>query len=337
MSTENKHPAIIVIRHHEDSCDDLNSQGVKQGPDKWADGYQHVGRALAYYTENNGLCPIGKIFYVAGGGNVGGHWQTPKPKDTATVIAESLSKTYVQDFKSQDPIYNTNDQKLLGSYIGYNNYFIDSIVWGFQSLAWAFQSCVNYISSFFTSQELVLQNVSQSVNDQKLLGDYIGDNNYAGYKAIVDEVVTTMQGLNNQYSILLVGDYNGLSQIARNMEVDPSKPNQNLKPLYKIFQDKIGSTVANLELATPKYWDQWYAMYSIEFDDTGKFLKSGSSLGEGTDNGSCMDKHNNPQKLPNASFAYPYIDNTHLIVKNVMVENELEVQDPDESCCCHSY
>ena len=106
---------------------------------------------------------------------------------------------------------------------------------------------------------------------------------------------------------------------------------ENLKHLYEIFPDKIGSS-----LATPKYWDQWYAMYSIEFDDTGKFLKSGSSLGEGTDNGSCMDKHNNPQKLTNASFAYPYIDNTHLIVENVMVENELEVQDPDESCCCHS-
>ena len=332
MSTENKRTAIIIIRHHEDSCDDPNEKGAKQGPDKWADGYQYVGRALAYYTETNGLCPIGNVVYVSGGGNVGGHWQTPKPKDTATVVAKSLANTYVQDFKSNDPLFhsvntlqNAGDQTLLGTYISYNNSFLESIVS-------AFKTCTDWIVSLFTTQDTMLQTVNtlQNAGDQTLLGKYIGDNNYVGYKAIVDNIITTMQTLDYKYSILLVGDYNGLSKEARNMEINPNQPDVK-KHLYEIFEDKIGE-----KLESPKYWDQWYAMYSIEFDNNGKFLKSGSSLGQGTSNGFCIDKHSrNLQKLPNSSFVYPYID------QNVLTQDLSEIQMEEQNldvtnCSCYN-
>jgi len=60
-NTKEEKSSILVIRHHQDNCDAKDPSGKDQKSlDKWEDAYEHVGRALAYYTQCNGLYLIGK-------------------------------------------------------------------------------------------------------------------------------------------------------------------------------------------------------------------------------------------------------------------------------------
>lgn len=228
--------SIMVIRHHQDSCDDKDPKGKDQKSlDKWENAYEHVGRAIAYYTQCNKLYPIGKIVYVAGGGKQrDGHYQTPKPMDTADTIAKSLATTYRKDFSNSDSKFKE--------------------------------------SNFFKDGKVI-----HDLDGNSIVADYIGDNNYAGYTDITKYILNLTSNSDYKYSVLLVGDHNGLSKDARVMEVNRSGSEK--KHLYEIFQDNTGS-----KLATPTYWNSWYGMYTLEYSkDTPRVLeKSGSTIGQNT-------------------------------------------------------
>jgi hypothetical protein len=253
--------SVIVIRHHQDSCDDKDPSGNDQkNLDKWQDAYGNLGRALAYYTQCNGLYPIGKIVYVAGGGKQSdGHYQTPKPMETADTIVKSLAKIYREDFFNEDS---------------------------------------KFIESNFLKDNQVIHNLYGN----SIVANYIGDNNYAGYTDITKYILKLTSDSNYKYSVLLVGDYNGLSKEARGMEVNGHDGAK--KHLYEIFQDNIPGS----KLATPTHWDSWYGMYSLEYSKgTPRVLeKSGSTIGQNTEEGPCIDKHTNKKQiLPSNSFFYP--------------------------------
>ena len=251
--------SIMVIRHHQDACDDDTPDGKDQKSlDKWENAYEHVGRAIAYYTQCNELYPIGKIVYVAGGGEQpDSHWQTPKPMDTADIIAKTLAKTYREDFSNND-------------------------------------------SKFEESNYLKDGKVIHDLGGNSIVADYIGDNNYAGYNDITKYILNMTSNSEYKYSVLLVGDHNGLSRDARGMEINGHDGAK--KHLYEIFQDNTDS-----KLATPTNWDSWYGMYSLEYSkDTPRVLeKSGSTIGQNTTEGPCIDKHTHKnQILPSDSFYY---------------------------------
>ena len=251
--------SIMIIRHHQDACDDQAPDGKDQKSlDKWQDAYGHVGRAIAYYTQCNGLYPIGKIVYVAGDGKQSdGHWQTPKPMDTADVVVKTLAKTYREDFSNSDTKFEES------------NYLKDG-------------------------------KVIHNLDGNSIVADYIGDNNYAGYTDITKYILNMTSNSDYKYSVLLVGDHNGLSKDARGMEINGHDGAK--KHLYEIFQDNTGR-----KLATPTHWDSWYGMYSLEYSkDTPRILeKSGSTIGQKTEEGPCIDKHiHKNQILPSDSFYY---------------------------------
>ena len=174
---ETEKASVIVIRHHQDSCDDKDPSGNDQkNLDKWQDAYGNLGSALAYYTQCNGLYPIGKIVYVAGGGKQkDGHYQTPKPMETADTIVKSLAKIYREDFFNEDS---------------------------------------KFIESNFLKDNQVIHNLYGN----SIVANYIGDNNYAGYTDITKYILKLTSDSNYKYSVLLVGDYNGLSKEARGIE-----------------------------------------------------------------------------------------------------------------------
>jgi hypothetical protein len=74
--------------------------------------------------------------YVAGGGKQSdGHYQTPKPMETADTIVKSLAKIYREDFFNEDSkfiesnflkdnqvIHNLYGNSIVANYIGDNNY-----------------------------------------------------------------------------------------------------------------------------------------------------------------------------------------------------------------------
>jgi len=62
--------------------------------------------------------------------------------------------------------------------------------------------------------------VTNSFDDKSIIADYIGDNNYAGYNSIAKYILKLTLDPNYKYSILLIGDYNGLSHEARGMETN---------------------------------------------------------------------------------------------------------------------
>jgi len=260
--------SVIVIRHHQDSCDDKDPSGNDQkNLDKWQDAYGNLGRALAYYTQCNGLYPIGKIVYVAGGGKQSdGHYQTPKPMETADTIVKSLAKIYREDFFNEDS---------------------------------------KFIESNFLKDNQVIHNLYGN----SIVANYIGDNNYAGYTDITKYILKLTSDSNYKYSVLLVGDYNGLSKEARGMEVNGHDGAK--KHLYEIFQDNIPGS----KLATPTHWDSWYGMYSLEYSKgTPRVLeKSGSTIGQNTEEGPCIDKHTNKKQiLPSNSFFYPSLSDVKI-------------------------
>jgi len=205
--------------------------------------------------------------YVAGGGKQkDGHYQTPKPMETADTIVKSLAKIYREDFFNEDS---------------------------------------KFIESNFLKDNQVIHNLYGN----SIVANYIGDNNYAGYTDITKYILKLTSDSNYKYSVLLVGDYNGLSKEARGMEVNGHDGAK--KHLYEIFQDNIPGS----KLATPTHWDSWYGMYSLEYSKgTPRVLeKSGSTIGQNTEEGPCIDKHTNKKQiLPSNSFFYPSLSDVKI-------------------------